>query len=276
MQKLNSGYLKDINNDFLNQIIRETHVILTSESGEEGKNSRYFGRPWMPDDAEYPEGMGFVCQLDIQTTPGLKELIGLEKGLLLLFIEAGEYYPEGDGGFHVIITDTDKPSGLRDHPKDSEYKVSVSNITGYLPFYEYPSSEELMNLKHKSDRGFADNAEKFLKIYNEHNSHTCEKLTDINGNKYNEFEGIKKEISCLGGNSSYDKIGGWPSFEQGDETPNDANGNRMTMILQIGFGQLLLDNGNKNDKSEKSAYYGTGHLFYSKETKEFRYVWACD
>lgn len=69
-------------------------------------------------------------------------------------------------------------------------------------------------------------------------------------------------------------MGGWPRWEQDDDTPQNQNGTRMIDLMQIGHEGLLL--GDSDFKSIKWPTWGRGQIFFSPTTGEFKYVWACD
>jgi hypothetical protein len=101
---------------FLEPLKRPAFVPNVHKLGDEdewGKASRYFGRPWMPDDIEWPrlyngKRMYFVLQLDLATIPWRPE--GMPGDGMLLFFMRG-----GQGA--LIHVDAKAKGCLRDHPK---------------------------------------------------------------------------------------------------------------------------------------------------------------
>ena len=73
-----------------------------------------------------------------------------------------------------------------------------------------------------------------------------------------------------------DKLGGWPSWTQGVETPVDRNGEPMEFVYQLDAGCFFDGRRFPAHAPAMFAGDGTGHIFVSKtDPNELKFVWAC-
>lgn len=240
--------------------IRDTHIpIATLLDGDEGTQTRYFGRPWLPNDVAWPEKDGeplrFVAQFDLASLPGKP----LGDDGLLLFFHASEYSEDMST---IMVVDTDEPGGLRDLPEGI-----VAN-----PVLQVIAWEAMPDVLWGDDTFDMPNIEKFEGL-EDWGGCTIGEYVGEDGETYSEDTGVLKGIRPRLHTFECDKVGGWPRWEQGNETPDDENGNPMVYILQIG------EDGPVGDFDKDAVdwpVYGRGQIFYSKDTGEFKFVWACD
>ena len=102
---------------FIGPHIRTAYVPVVVAVEDQSTETRYFGRPWMPKDMEWPElegkPMHFVMQVDLSSLPKKEAALGDTSGLLLFF-HGEEYDPENQS--LLVVVDTSTPGGLRDLP----------------------------------------------------------------------------------------------------------------------------------------------------------------
>ncbi|MFX4299999.1 DUF1963 domain-containing protein [Pseudosulfitobacter pseudonitzschiae] len=257
--------------DFLTaveELTKKAHFPVTKESDSIGCESRYFGRPWLEQDREWPlyDGapMFFILQLDLAKIPALE---GLPQAGLLSFFHAGGWEEDGSNST-VIIQDTTKPGSLRDMP-DGHIELTASVIVGWVQKLDAPRSFIL-------EEFFENKRASHLEAMVEDNMSVITGMVlDANGNEVPEVEvlceGIPYNVHCF----ESDKLGGHPFWTQGDETPVDSTGAKMLMVFQHNYdmGPLL---GGLNGAETGNPCYGIGHIWYSPATGETYHNWACD
>jgi hypothetical protein len=251
---------KESYKDFMAPHIREANIpiVAVCTSDEEGAQSRYFGRPWLNDDNVWPERDGkplkFVMQMDVSTFPG--KPLG-DNGLLVFF-----HLDTDTDMSDAFIVDTTMPGSLRDAPEGV-------HVNPALKIVDWKSVPDVL---WGDDRMDLDGVEEFEGI-EDYFGDTIGEYIGSDGEAYNEHEGVK--LGILPGLHTFecDKVGGQPRWEQGNETPEDEDGNPMTYILQLGHKGVV---GDYDQTSIDFPIWGRGHLFYSKETGEFKFPWACD
>jgi uncharacterized protein YwqG len=233
------------------------------------KGSRYFGSPWMPAGMEWPHDgdapMSFVLQLDLATIPWRPE--GMPETGLLLFFHAEEYNDPEDQSF-VVIVDQSSEGGLREAPDDEVAESSALPIIGWRKTVDVPHWESRHDIE-----GLDDDDDDLLDYgYQRDESGRHELITGDDGKGYEEADLVKRGVLPLAHTFSGDKIGGWPYWEQGDDTPEDTDGTKWTYFMQVAYEGL------RDPKIDNSSYawptWGTGHIYVHKG--QFMYVWACD
>ncbi len=127
--------------EFLAPLRREAYVPVFSGDTVEGAQSRYFGRPWMPADMEWPsvdeEPMNFVLQIDLAALPWRPDGFP-ETGLLLFF--TAEEYDDPEIQSLVTIIDGSANSSLRD-PPDGVHINPPLEIVGWRTTVDIPHVE---------------------------------------------------------------------------------------------------------------------------------------
>ena len=238
-------------------------VVKMKVEEEDPTCSRYYGRPWMPKGMEWPEYddklMDFVLQLRVADLPRpTRELLG-GKGLLLFF-----YSPEINFDDEIPVSERlpslvrlvndRKPGGLRDVPDEvPNAPLPPLRISGWTELADHPggaNEEENLGIpKHLIDLWFDMDPPEDKKLLKDPRT-------------------LGWDIAIFYG----DKLGGWPAWVQLPEIPNDANGKPMQMIYQVTHGGLY----GKAGEDVDGPTWGTGHIFYSQDTGELYYGWACD
>jgi uncharacterized protein YwqG len=249
---------------FLAPLKRDAFVpALKQATDADDKASRYFGKPWMPAGMEWPKDgdaeMGFVLQLDLATVPWKPE--GMPDKGLLLFFHAEEYSDPEEQSF-ITVVDTSLEGGLRDIPDGVDTTPSIS-IVGWNRTVDTPHFESFGEIE--GIDAFEEDSEDFG--FDENYKSIAE-----DGNAYDEDDLIRKNILPIDNTFSGDKIGGWPNWEQGDDTPSEPDGTRWTYFMQVGY-----DGFRGTDIDRQSVLWptwGTGHIFV--HAGRFMYIWACD
>jgi Uncharacterized protein conserved in bacteria len=243
-------------------------IDIEAEASEKG--SRYFGAPWMPTDMEWPyDGdipMNFVLQLDLATVPWRPE--GMPNKGLLLFFHAEEYN-EPDLQSLLVVVDSEGEGGLRNPPvAQGVYVNPALPISGWQKTVDTPSYESRYDIEGLADEDF------------EHIEDGCyhdeqrglELILGEDGSGYDENQLVQTDTLPVSHTFAGDKIGGWPFWEQGDDTPEDEDGNRWAYFMQVGYAGI------RGVSLDKVAIdwptWGTGHIYFHEG--EFLYVWACD
>jgi hypothetical protein len=139
-------------------------------------------------------------------------------------------------------------------------------ITSWHEVIDMPDNETLQDFD-----GYNDTIDDLLWGYG---SHWINKVRTTDGRDIPEKEAIEQGIVGEFHTYQCDKLGGWPDFEQGDETPEDSEGNRMEFLMQIGHEGLIFADIDLDGIDWPT--WGRGHIFASAATGEFAYVWACD
>lgn len=247
---------------FMAPHIRDAHIPIAAvcPADEEGTQSRYFGRPWLNEDNEWPERdgkpMNFVMQMDVATLPGKP----LGDNGLLVFFHAVEY--NDDDMSEIFIVDTSMPGGLREAPEGV-------HVNPALKLVDWKTMPDVL---WGDDTWDLEGAEAF-EGFGDYFGDTIGEYVGNDGKTYNEHEGVK--LGILPGLHTFecDKVGGQPRWEQGNETPEDNDGNEMQYILQVGHKGVV---GDYNKDSVEWPTWGRGHLFFSEKSCAFKYVWAAD
>lgn len=248
---------------------------VTTGAGDADTSSRYFGQPWMPKDMEWPTygaeaiPMTFVLQLNVATLPDeVRTRLGNE-GLLLFFHVGNEGdYPMDDDDNRsmstVCVVSLTEEGECRAAPEG--VKVSTPFlIDGWKEVADYPSYEDAS----------------LLDGYTECEISSPEVLLEFIGKGENLRNVSEREIldtpnhplaplHCI----AADKLGGWPAWEQGNETPNAPSGVPMEYVMQVGYEGFKLPT--ETETSVAWPTWGRGHIFRSPEDGSFVYVWACD
>ena len=241
--------------------IRDAHIPIAAVCSreEEGTQSRYFGRPWLNDEHAWPERdgepMNFVMQMDVADLPSHP----LGGNGLMVFFHATEY---GEDMSEIFIVDTSMPGGLRDAP-DGVHVNPALKIVDWKTMPDVLWGDDTYDL---------EGAEEF-EAFSDYFGDTIGKYNGIDGKTYDEHEGVKLGILPELHTFECDKVGGQPRWEQGNETPEDDEGNPMQYILQVGHEGLV---GDYDKGSIEWPTWGRGHVFFSADEGTFKYVWACD
>jgi uncharacterized protein YwqG len=253
--------------EFLSALKRPVHFPVAEAQDDIGAESRYFGRPWMEAGREWPlykgEPMTFVLQLDLATVP---EIPGLPRTGILSFFHAGDYDATGANSA-VLIQDTTTDGGLRDAP-DGVPTLPSSAITSWISRVETPhyiNVDEILE-----EHGDESYLEEVLYI----TSDTFGIVKNTDGVEVDDTVVIEEDIPFYNQCFELDKLGGYPYWAQGDETPKDSQGNPMIMVFQHNYDRGPL--GGLNGAESDDPCYGIGHIWYSPSTGETYYNWACD
>lgn len=251
---------KNAYKEFMAPHIRDAYIPIAAvcPADEEGTQSRYFGRPWLNEDNEWPERdgkpMNFVMQMDVSTLPGKP----LGDDGLLVFFHAQDY---SDDMSEVFIVDTTMSGGLRDAPEG----VHVNQALKLVDWKTMP------DVLWGDDTWDLEGAEAF-EGFGDYFDDTIGEYLGADGKTYKEHEGVKLGILPSLHTFECDKVAGQPRWEQGNETPEDDDGNEMQYILQVGHEGIV---GDYEKTSIEWPTWGRGHLFFSEATGTFKYVWAC-
>lgn len=257
--------------DWLDPLRRKAYVPVIGPASGSERASRYFGAPWMPDDMEWPKDtagapMNFVLQIDVAALPGDQAAKFGGNGLLLFF--HGEAYPSGDDNramSHVTVADTTKAGAVRAAPEGVSRSSRPLDIVDWREVPDDPDYWSAIFMD-----GFDEKLDGLLHGYM---SDTIGHFRTPEGREISERTAVEQGIVCRHQTWQCDKVGGWPSWEQGEATPKDAEGEPMEYLLQVGHeGIVLADDLGDIDWPT----WGRGHVFVSRKTGEFAYVWACD
>lgn len=250
---------------FIEPHIRTAYIPVVAVTDTPSTETRYFGRPWMPEDMEWPEldgdPMHFVMQVDLATLPQKVGAVDPASGLLLFF-HGEEYDPDSQS--MLVVVDTSKPGGLRDLPEGVPENPALA-ICEWKEVIDFPWGDDADEL---------DGYEEYEDILTDFGGCTIGKYTGTDGVEYTEKDGIEKGVRPLFTTFGCDKLGGWPYWEQGNETPDDRDRNPMEYLMQIGHEGIIL--GEIDQDTINWPTWGRGHIFVSPATGEFKYVWACD
>lgn len=238
------------------------------EAAAADKGSRYFGSPWMPAGMDWPHDgempMNFVLQLDLATIPWKPE--GMPDKGLLLFFHAEEYNDPEEQSF-ITVVDQSLEGGLGEAPDDEVIVNRALSIVGWRKTVDVPHWESRYDIE-----GLEDDADELLDYgYQRDATGRHELITGEDGKGYEEIDLVAGAVLPLAHTFSGDKIGGWPYWEQGDDTPEDPDGTRWAYFMQVGYEGLR--DARVDNKSVNWPGWGTGHIYFHKG--QFMYVWAC-
>ena len=259
---------------------RVAHIPVLDASEGAPQGSRYFGKPWLPVTTDWPlyedEPMNFILQIDLAEIPPQDGLP--RSGLLSLFV--AEDWEEDFSHAACFISPVDgSPAGLRDHPEGREVADPVW-ISHYMPVVEHPGFASLYE-KEPGTEKVEDHPDLANGELDDLMSDWVGMVRLSTGEIVNEKEAIESgapyDYHCF----YADKLGGWPNWMQGPETPNDSNDEPMIMVMQLGGdGGLVAGGGGMvlgEGALEENPYLGgRGHIFYSPKTGELLYGYACD
>lgn len=233
--------------------------------------SRYFGNPWMPDGMDWPSDggkpMNFVLQLDLKTAPW--RAAGMPETGLLLFFHAEEYNDPEDQSF-IAVVDPSLPGGLRTAPAGCHVSGAMP-IVSWTRTVDVPDGESILSLP---EIAATDELDDELRKYGYTQSASGDLLLIVEGGLTYEDEITLVEDGAIPFAHTFrgDKIGGWPAWEQGDDTPEEADGTKWTYFMQVGY-EGLRQRG-IDEINPTWPTWGIGHIYF-REGK-FLYVWACD
>ena len=231
-------------------------------TGVRPEGSQYFGDPWMPKGEPWPEfegqPMSFVLQLDLSSLPHATSLP--RTGLLTLF-KAEAYDPDGEDTF-VTIYDTSRRGGIRTAPKGVR-SLPAAYVEDWAPMEDRPDREDL--------RVFADMP--FVDLLEFVSSDIRGLVQTVDGEKVLERIAIEERLASHHHNFQCDKLAGWPNWIHMPDWQVDSQGNDMEFVYQVGaeFGMIL---GDALIEEGEHPVDGRGHIFYSEETGELRFVWS--
>jgi uncharacterized protein YwqG len=245
----------------LTLVTRQAHIPEIQAGEKQGNGSRYFGRPWMSIGAMWPQFEGqslqFVLQLNTAELPSPWGASIDEAELISFF-----YDVESDTS-EIKRTPINQPGQLVAVPSDLDPLPALS-ITSWQPVLDHPSTEDFEEV-------FGN--DRFDDLVDELGSSTVGQFLGQDGRECSEATSIEEgelaDYHCF----ECDKLGGWPCWEQGNETPADSEDNPMTFMFQVGFEGLLMG---QVPEDINWPTWGRGQIFFSRKTGEFRYVWACD
>ena len=220
--------------------------------------SKYFGAPWLADGENWPEVTGeparFVLQLDVATLPApMRALLG-GQGLLQFFYQTGggASWPKDMRDLALVrLVHPDRVSGgAVPQPEDAIDDIEGPRlplaIVGWEERSDLPRSEDyrLLRIGRKLDAAFKN-------------------LEDGPDDEIDEaYQG--------------DKLGGWPFWTQGNETPKDRRGRLMIPVYQIDAGCFFDGLAVPAHAPGLFAGDGTGHIFVSADDPhELCFLWAC-
>lgn len=243
-------------------LTRRAYVPEVSSSPASDTASRYFGCPWGQPGAFWPEFEGqplqFVLQLNTSELPAPWGVSDPAEAELIQF-----FYDVGSDTSEIRRVKLNQAGGLLAAPDNIHVQPALA-IAVWHPVLDHPWVEDF-------DEVFGD--DRFEGADEGVGSSTSGQFLGQDGREYPEAtaakEGIPANYHCF----ECDKLGGWPRWEQGSETPEDSQGSPMVFLMQVGFEGLLL--GDVPDDLEWPTW-GRGQIFFSEPTGEFEYVWACD
>lgn len=280
--------------DKLFKPLKKKAFIPTTEKCEpEYEGSRFDGFPWLKDKQKWPQSnssnMNLTLQLEISDIPDtLNPLSNIENGYIQLFRDEGTYAEYGKDS-KIFILDRDKDGGKIFDPSKKKQKAVFteedSQRLKQLNAEKKQRTPEAMKLLQKLQKSYKSQQvvkSEAIKITGwtevddyphpvdisegdiEFPFDLYEFIEDI-AEKYDLYiddieEYLDKTYKCHAG----DKIGGYPYWTQGVETPSYKK-EKMVYLLQLD---------GEGDSSFKMD--GTGHLFYLPSNPEvMKFIWAC-
>ncbi len=214
--------------------------------------SKYFGVPWMAEGEAWPRLLGlparFVLQLAVPTLPEpMRQLLGGD-GLIQFFYQTDEVWPDDNDLSRLALVRRVRPDltqgASRIQPAvGGDGPREPKAIVGWDVGTDLPRYEDYDAL------GVAE-----------------------------ALEAIRKEFAIRSDLDGYqgDKLGGWPFWTQGNETPVDRRGEPMAYFYQIDAGCFFDGLRVPAHAPELFAASGTGHLFVSRsDPSELKFWWAC-
>jgi Domain of unknown function (DUF1963) len=241
-------------------LLREAHAP-TLEKGEGNpQDSRYFGRPWLPEGVDWPTHNGhpmhFIAQINGDTAPRVQ---GLTTGYLLS-VFVGMDWDDKEGCF-IGFFDTSKPGRLVESPAPVEGR----RITEWQTFQDAPHRESMADFVE-----IDYDVEEILSEY--HNSTTMGKVWSREGKEMSEGKALRTSETLRPMCFMCDKVGGHPFWYQGDERPKDTNGVPMELVLQVGSEEAWPLSPKQTPRDH--PLYGNVHVFFSPTTGQWAYAWG--
>ncbi|WP_411839778.1 DUF1963 domain-containing protein [Paracoccus sp. ME4] len=246
---------------------RKAYVPEIRNIEELGTETRYFGAPWMELNRTWPqfdgEKLPFVLQIDLSTIP---EIPGLPRKGLLSFFHDGDW--DEDGKNAVIQLQDPTARGGIVYPLGVDM-LPARVVSRWIEVADHPFGEDLASVTGLDEDKFEDlEAEDLI-------SFTVGTAMTSNG-EIPEADVIRQSIPAPGHNFISDKLGGWPTWAQGNETPSDRDGNPMVLVFQINAEEgPQAGNVDLVGECETHPCTGLGHVWFSPATGEFAHSWAC-
>lgn len=225
--------------------------------------SRYFGQPWLPVGTPWPgeasRAFSFVLQLNTAELPAPWGTPPDQARLMLFF------YDERMDESAFLVVDPSLEGGVAVQPNNLQGNPPLA-ITAWHPVTDHVWTEDF-------DTVFGDDAEAFSEFTEELDSGDIDTVLGTDGQTHTEKEAVQQGVAVHYHCYECDKLGGHPRWEQGNDTPEDENGNPMRFVFQLGHRGLFL-----GDVPADLAWptWGRGQIFTSDATGEWAYVWACD
>lgn len=250
------------------------------------KGSRYFGSPWMPLDAQWPENeegdqLGFVMQINIADLPtAMRKRLGGE-GIVAMFYDVDmdwDPFYEGPEDYETTAVflrfDTNIEGSVREGRK---LDGKLQTIASWRAGKDYPDHEDLRaggdmdvgiqkfligtgfeigecSYRLRGEPARADSVGNFMQsAENMWGAGTCDAETSAN----------VLDMFCASG----DKLAGWPAWDGGRRWPENE-GRRLALFYQIDVMDPLWE-GFAFWRGDERA-----HIFFDEaDTSVFRLAW---
>lgn len=227
-------------------------MIDTGPCTDRGPISQYEGSPWMDPDAKWPEdedGVPMIFAVQVNTRD-VSSVIDVPQGVIALFLS--EDQPEGK----VVFT----PEGVGEYRRGNGIPNEPMGIR-FVSKVDHPScNSDAFEVLSADDDGACEGTLLSATI-------RCA-IDDETGEEIPEATAVLSDtIKTRVHNFDGDKVGGHPTWEQADETPDGE-----TFVMQISW------NGRINEKAEEveTDVYGIYFVFWNPETKAFSVIFQCD
>ena len=237
--------------------------VMSPSSTELGfeRSSRFFGRPWLPFDFDWPmakgEPMLFFVQFDLSCCPPMEGLPN--KGLMSVFL--APFWDDVDGCC-VEVFDEDQQGNLR----DCGSSLAPVVVADWVSFSDSLSCEDF-------DKALSWGVDTVAFLNEFHNSTTVGVLWGWDGLPVDDDQALRTCVKTRPHCFVCDKIGGHPAWIQGSEYPVDSNGNPMVLVFQFSQERPWPLSPDCEVEGVDNPLWGRLFLFSSPDTGEWAYAW---
>lgn len=267
----------------LAEMHRTAYLPILAPPGEpaDGRGSRSFGPAFIPAWTLWPRSglstLDLVLQMEVADMPeDARTLLG-ERGALQVFLDLDDPPLEGSkGGFLARIVDTTGAGSYKPSPRTGQGRAPRV-VTGWRAVTDAPCGTEFLEgvLREFPMSGLQGEAAGLLDASTVGDVRASRDDVDHAVRSLNLARDDAEAVADALAHHPGDKLLGWPSWEQGADWPEAADGRPMTLLMQLQMYDAALPEGGGLAPG-LLAGDGVAQVFVTAEgPPEFAFRWAC-